>query len=443
MLRLSWPVVLGEIGWVAMGIVDVMMVGRIDAESIGAVSIGRALFMVFAVTGLGLLLGLDTVIAHAFGAGDRRETHLMLLHGVYLALAVALPLTIGAWAVGSVLAPLGIDPRIESMARLYLDAVAWSMAPMLLYFTFRRYLQAINVVRPVMIALISANLVNVLANWVMIFGKLGLPALGATGAAWATVLAMTYLALFLGLVIAHHDRETGRELGAIPLRPETARLRRLVGLGLPAAMQLLLEVGVFAVVTALAGRLAAAALAAHQIALNAASVTFMVPLGISSATAVRVGQAIGRRDGEAAARAGWAGLAIGTGFMAIAAATFVIFPAWIVRAFSDDPAVLAVGIVLLHVAAAFQLFDGIQVVAIGALRGAGDTRTPMVWAILGYWGLALPIGWWLCFRAGYGAPGLWIGLSTGLIVVGAILLGTWARRAAGGRLAVIDPPPPG
>jgi MATE family multidrug resistance protein len=208
-------------------------------------------------------------------------------------------------------------------------------------------------------------------------------------------------------------------------------MRSLLALGLPAGLQLIIEVGVFALATTLVGRLAPVALAAHQIALNAASVTYMVPLGISAATAVRVGQALGRREPVAAKRAGWTGVLLGSTFMAAAALAFFAVPAPIVRAFTTETAVIAAGVSLLYVAAVFQLFDGVQVVATGALRGAGNTRTPMIWNLVGYWLLGLPVGYLLCFNAGWGAVGIWIGLSVGLIVVGVVLLLVWARLVRG------------
>jgi MATE family multidrug resistance protein len=429
MLRLAVPVVLAEIGWVAMGVVDVMMVGRIDAESIGAVSVGRAAFILIAVFGIGMLLGLDTVVSQAFGAGDLRDCRLSLLHGVYLAALLVVPLLFAARGLGAAIGAWEVDPRVRTLALPYFQVVSASLLPVLLYATFRRYLQAIHVVRPVVIALLSANVVNVLANWVLIYGKFGAPALGVVGAAWATVLASWYMAAFLVVAAWMHDREEGGDLLRIPLRPDRARLRRLVLLGLPAGLQLVIEIGVFALATLLAARLAPALLAAHQIALNAASVTYMVPLGISSAAAVRVGQALGRRDPPGAATSGWTALGLGTLFMSGAAIVFWSAPGLIVRGFTDDPAVRTVGAGLLYVAGVFQLFDGLQVVAIGALRGAGDTRTPMIWNLVGYWLLGLPVGYHLCFAARLGALGLWIGLSLGLIVVGTVLLAAWARTS--------------
>jgi MATE family multidrug resistance protein len=427
MLRIAVPVVVAEIGWIAMGVVDVMMVGRIDAESIGAVSVGRAVFMLVAIAGIGLLLGLDTIIAQAYGAGDMRGCHLGLLHGTYLSLIMTVPLMLAGYAMAAALHWWEMDPRVLSLAVPYLKVVTWSALPIFLYATFRRYLQAINLVRPIMIALLSANLINVVANWILIFGNLGASALGAVGAAWATVFSSAYMALFLIGTALLHDKEENGGMLSIPFRPEMARFRRLFGLGLPAATQLLMEMGVFGLATMLAARLTSTALAAHQIAINVASVTYMVPLGISSAAAVRVGQALGREDRPGAARAGWTALALGAGFMTVAATIFVSVPHWIVRAFTSEAGLLAAGVSLLYVAAVFQLFDGVQVVAIGALRGAGDTRTPMIWNFVGYWVLGLPVGYYLCFVTGYGVVGLWLGLSLGLIIVGTILLVVWAR----------------
>jgi MATE family multidrug resistance protein len=405
-----------------------LLVGRIDAESIGAVSLGRALFVVAAVFGIGMLLGLDTLVSRSFGAGDLDDAHLSLRHGVYLGVGMALPLILILRAVTSSLDLWGIDPGVLERTTPYLRAVTWSLLPLLLYAALRRYLQAINLVRPVMFALISANLINALFNWIWIFGNLGAPKLGAAGAGWATLFSMSYLALFLALTAVLHGRRATRGPFDLPWDFDGKRLASLIRLGTPAAIQLLLEVGVFGLGTALAARLDPFSLAAHQIALTAASVTFMVPLGISSAGAVRVGQALGRRDPLAAGRAGWTALLLGAGFMLIPALGFVVLRFPLLRAFTKDDQVISIGASLLLVAAVFQLFDGVQIVATGALRGAGDTRTPMIWTLISYWALGLPVGYVFCFKAGWGVVGLWIGLSVGLVVIGVVLLVVWSRR---------------
>lgn len=429
MLALAGPVVLAELGWMAMGTVDTLMVGRLGPEAIGAVGIGSTYFLIPAVFAIGLLLGLDTLIAQAFGAGRLGECHRDLVQGVHLSLCLTLPLTwIGLALLLPALSYTGLNPRVLPLAGPYLATVTWSLLPLLLYTTFRRYLQALGRVVPIMVVLLSANLVNAAVNWVLIFGNLGAPALGVRGAAWATVLSRSYMAAALLLVILRDDRRRGGHVLRTPWGPDASRLRRLLDLGLPAALQITLEVGVFAVATGLAGLLDPESLAAHQIALTVASVTFMVPLGVSSAGAVRVGQAVGRRDAPGAARSGWAALVIGAGFMSVAALTFVLAPGPIIRAFSPDPAVVEKGVRLLLVAAVFQLFDGLQVVSTGIMRGLGDTRTPMLCNLAGHWALGLPVGIELCFGAGWGVVGLWAGLSTGLIAVGAVLVALWARH---------------
>jgi MATE family multidrug resistance protein len=270
--------------------------------------------------------------------------------------------------------------------------------------------------------------VNVVANWILVFGNLGAPAMGVEGAGWATCISRAYLAGGLVGYALYYDHRHQTGLRHTRLGLEMPRVRRLLGLGFPAAIQITLELGAFALATTLAGKLDAASLAAHQIALTAASFMFMVPLGVSSAGAVRVGQALGRRDPAAAARAGWTALVLGTGFMGCGAIAFQVFPSFILRAFTADEAVVSIGVSLLFVAAYFQLFDGIQVVATGVLRGTGDTRTPMVTNLVGHWFLGLPIGYALGFVWGWGVIGLWVGLSIGLIVVGLILLVVWSRR---------------
>jgi MATE family multidrug resistance protein len=428
MLRLAVPVVIAELGWTAMATVDTIMVGRLSAEAIGAVALGSALFFGVTIFGMGLLLGLDTVISHAFGAGNLRDCHRSLVHGIYLALFLTPPLTLVLYGLLWFLPRFGIEPRVLELTVPYMRPVIWSLLPLLLYAAARRYLQATGHERVVMAAFIAANLLNALVNWTLIFGKLGLPRLGVAGAAWATFLSRLFMAGFLLVSVVYYDRRGARLLFPLPLGIEWSRVRRLLALGIPAALQITLEVGLFSAATALAARLDAASLAAHQIAITVASTTFMVPYGVASAAAVRVGQAVGRRDPDGVVRAGWMAIALGVGFMASAALALWLFPVPIISFFTTDESVLAVGVTLLSVAALFQLFDGLQVTTIGVLRGLGDTRNPMVAALIGYWVLGLPAGWALAFPAGVGIRGLWFGMLVGLFTVGVSLLGVWVRR---------------
>jgi multidrug resistance protein, MATE family len=440
MVRLALPLVFAEIGWMAMGVEDTMFVGRVSAQAIGAVGLGTMMFYGIGIFASGLLLGLDTLVSQSFGAGDRDDCRHSLISGVWLSLFLMPVVMVLIWGLIPLLAAWGIDREVMLVTQPYLRVLNFSAPSLLLFFGFRRYLQAINVVRPIMIVLLTANLVNIFCNWIFVFGNLGAPRMGAEGSAWATFLSRLYMAAALGAIIWTNDPR----LPHVSWKPDFARVRELLRLGMPAAGQIGLETGVFAVVTVLIGKLGATPLAGHQIALQTVSMTYMMPLGISSAAAVRVGHAIGRGDREGMARAGWTALGLGAAVMSCAAVTLLVFPYWIARLFTPEAEVIAAGMVLLRIAAFFQLFDGLQVVATGALRGAGDTRTPMFFHFIGYWVIGLPLGAWLCFGGvassqqpvagmGLGAAGLWIGLSVGLVVIGIVLVEGWRRKESGVR----------
>ena len=421
--RLAAPVVVAEVGWVAMQLVDIGMVGRLGPEAIGAVGVGSALFLAFGVFGMGLLLGLDTLVSQAHGAGARSECRRWLRHGIWLALGLALPIGLVARAVGANLDAWGFDPGVLPLVHDYFDVVTLSLPPLLLYAAFRRYLQAVTRVTPIMVTLVTANVVNAVANWALVFGNLGAPALGVEGAAWATCISRSYMVVVLAIV-AVRQGGLGRPLAGVRL----AGFRRLLALGWPAATQTTLEYGAFAAITILAARLDPTTLAAHQIVVNVSGLTFMVPLGISAAGAVRVGHAVGRRDAPGASAAGWSTIVLGAGVMTAAAVIFLTVPQLILGIFTPDTQVVGIGLTLIFVAALFQIFDGLQVSATGALRGLGDTRTPMRMNLAGHWMCGLPIGYTLCFVIGWGVIGLWIGVLIGLTVIGAVLLAIWRRR---------------
>ena len=424
-LRIAVPVVLAELGWMAMGVVDTVMVGPLGPTAISAVGVGVAIHMGFAVFGMGVLLGLDTLVSRAFGAGDIDECHRWLFHGVTLALLMTLPIMLLCGAVLAGIPRMGFHPQVMPYLQGYFSALMWSTPMLLLYASFRRYLQGMHIVTPVMLALVSANLMNAAFNWVLVYGHLGFPAMGVIGSAWATVISRTYMAAVLAVAIWWYDRGRGTRLFATSRTIERSRLMRLLQLGLPAASQITAEVGVFALATALAGMLDPISSASHQIALNLAGVAFMVPLGISSAGAVRVGHAIGAQDPPRAAASGWTAIAIGMLFTSASGLLFFLLPRPLIGLFSKDAAVLDLGSSLLSLAAVFQLFDGVQGVATGTLRGLGDTRTPMIVNLWAHWLVGLPVSYSLCFYFGWGVRGLWIGFSLGLIVTGVILLQVW------------------
>jgi MATE family multidrug resistance protein len=427
MLRLAAPLAVAELGWMFMGIVDTIMAGPLGAAAVGTGSLGGMVFFPIAICGTGMLLGMDTLVAQAFGANDVEDTRRTLVNGIWLGTALAPLVAFVLWALIPVLRAAGVNPRVMAMLGPFIDNLLWGVWPLLLYAAFRRYLQAVNIVKPVTLALVSANLVNAAGNWVLMYGHCGAPAMGVAGSALSTSFSRAYMAAALFATIFWYERRTGNWLFHISWRPDLARIRRLVELGLPAAGQILFEGAVFAIVTTMAARLDEVSLAAHGIAVNVISTTYMVPLGISSAAAVRVGQAYGRGDIRAAAVSGWTALLLSSLFMGAAGVALAIVPQWIVRLYMGDAAVIACGAVLLRIAAVFELFDGLQVVVNGALRGMGDTRTPMLVHLAGYWAVGLPVAYGLCFSLRWGAPGLWVGLSAALVLIGAALVILWGR----------------
>lgn len=429
MVRLALPVVIAELGWITMGIVDTVMVGPLGPAALGAVGTGSTMFFALVVLGMGTLLALDTFVSQGFGAGQIEECHRWLLAGLQLAAVMSVALVAVALAGVALLPRAGLLPVIIVLLQPYLATLVWSIPPLLAFTVFRRYLQAMNVVRPVMVALVSANLINAAANWALVYGHFGLPAFGVVGSAYATLAARLYLAGVLWGVILHRERRHPSGFHDVPWIIEAARMGRLVRLGAPAAAQVMLEMGVFAVAGALAARITPDALAANQIVLNIAGFVFMVPFGLGSAAAVRVGHAVGGRDGASARRAGWVAIALAVSFAVVMSMTFAVVPGPFLRIFTTDATVLRTGALVLLIYAVSQPFDACQTVATGALRGLGETRLPMVTNLLGHWGIGLPLACYLCFGRAWGVAGLWAGLCLSLVLIGVALVTVWHVKA--------------
>jgi MATE family multidrug resistance protein len=429
MVALAIPVVLSELGWTAQGIVDTIMVGKLGPAAIGAVALANAVSFTPTLFGIGMLLGLDTLVAQAYGRKDHDACHRWMAQGVYLACFLTPPLMLLIGLASYGFAPFGITPEVAGPAASYMRILNWGTLPLLLYGGTRRYLQAVGDVRVITVTIVFANLVNWLGNWLLIYGHWGFPRLGVNGSAYSTLATRVFIAVaFMGFAW-RYERKRGHPLFRHWAAPSFARISELARLGLPAAGQILLEVGAWNLTTLCAGWLTPVALATHQIAFNYASLTYMVPLGISSAAAVSVGHAVGAGDPARARRAGWLALGLGTGFMLLAAVVFFAAPGPLIALYTRDPKVMAVGPSLLGLAAAFQIFDGIQTVSTGALRGIGETRVPMLANLVGYWALGLPLGMALCFVVHWGIYGLWIGLLVALILIASTLLARWRRAS--------------
>jgi MATE family multidrug resistance protein len=432
MLRLAVPVVIVQVGMMTMGVVDTIMVGHISAQALAAVALGNLYFFALAVFAMGTLMVLDPVVAQAVGARDVPAIARAVQRGILMAGLLTIPAVILLSWAGPVFQLARQPLEVIPLAAAYAVRTAPGTFPFLLFIVLRQSLQAMGRNAPIVGSIIGANLANAALNWLLIFGHFGLPAMGVVGSAWATSISRGLL--FAGLWIAAR-----RQLNPLllPIRPEVwqlAPLGRMLRLGLPIGAQHVLEFGAFALVALMMGWLGTRAMAGHQVAINLASLTFMVPLGVGDAASVLVGQAVGRGDSAGTRGAARAALASGVAFMSLTGAVFLLFPEPLARLYSPDLDVLAVAAMLIPIAGVFQIFDGLQVVASGVLRGLGDTRGPMFINLLGYWALGLPVSLYLGFVARRGPIGLWWGLVLGLAVVAVSLLirvrGRLARQQA-------------
>ncbi|MEM9597341.1 MAG: MATE family efflux transporter, partial [Acidobacteriota bacterium] len=424
-----------QLGMMTMGTVDVMMLGRVSEQALAAGALGNSISFGALVFGMGVLFALDPLIAQAWGARNHVALARHLQRGMVLAVAMCVPMGIFLWDIRWLLELLRQDPSIREPAAAYIRAIIPGMPGFLLFVAARQTLQAMSRVRQALWAIFIANVVNAAANYALIFGNWGFPRLEVVGSAWSTTVSRWAMCIAV-LTIA-----------APSLRPYLTGLRRsvlapssygpLVRLGIPIGLQVSLEMSMFLSVTLMMGNLGARELAAHQIALVLAAMSFMVPLGISGAAAARVGNAIGRGDPVGARRSAVTALALGVCVMTVSAMAFWLFPSFLARLFTPEAAVVALAATLLPVAALFQIFDGLQVVSAGILRGAADTRLPAIIALIGFWGLGLPLAYALGIFLGWGPVGLWWGLTLGLASV-AVLLVLRLRWVLRGDLAAYE-----
>jgi MATE family multidrug resistance protein len=436
LVRLAGPLILGYAGSQMMSVVDAAMVGRLGASALAGVGIGNGIYFTVSCLGLGCVAGMEAPVAQALGAGEIVRARRLLWQGVRVAIGVSAPLLVIMTLLPPLLPVIGVDPAATVEVRAYLYARMLNVVPFLLFNALRSYLQAVGSTRPIVAASIAGNIANFVGNSLFIYGDatltrlhlpaIGLPALGVAGSGIASTLAATAMVLTLAGAVKRVEA---------PPDPERRRfdpelVRSILRLGIPNALQVVAEVGVFALVGVLAGRIGATSAAAHTVAITLASFTFCVTLGIGAATSVRVGRHIGAGDSPAARASGIVGLGASAAFMSFSAVMFLLFAPYLAAALTDDPAVIAVAVPLLHVAALFQISDGLQATASGALRGAGDPHAPLWWNIVAHWTVGLPVAILFGFRFHYGAVGLWWGLSLGLTVVAVALIGRFLRLSA-------------
>lgn len=414
MIRLAIPVVSTYLGIMLMGMEDLLFVGRVSPVSVAAVGLGTSLFAWVMIFGFGLLSALEYTVSTAVGRGQKHEAVEWMVQGTWLALAVSVP---GTWllqiSASEVTRWLSVDPEVAQLMRPYLLTLSWSLFPVLAFTAKRLTFQAMGNARPGLYALVLGNVINIALNawWV--------PHEGAAGSARATLVGRWFLWIFMIWQWRAQWSRTVRK------RWHGARMRELLRIGIPSALQMTFEVGVFATVTAIVSRFSPVQQAAHQVVLNTASMTFMVPLGLGASAAVLVGQSLGQGARREAARRGKAALLLGLSFMAASAVVLMVFRHFISMLYTPDPATIALASQLFLIAAFFQLSDGLQTVLTGVLRGWGKTQVSAVWNLVGHWCIGFPVGLYLGIKRGMEVYGLWIGLSLGLTVVAVGLLWNW------------------
>ncbi|TWG98503.1 MATE family multidrug resistance protein [Mesorhizobium sp. J18] len=434
-LALAWPMILTNLAQTAMTVTDVMMMGRLSPEALAAGTLGHNLYFLLLIFGLGLMVAASPMMASALGRKlhSLREVRRTARQGLWMAIAVSVPIWLILWQAETILLAMGQDPALAGIAASYVRALQWAVLPFYGYIVLRSFISALERPRWALAVAFFCVAFNVLANWCLMFGNLGFPALGVPGSGIATTLCS--LLMFFGLTaVVSLDRNFRRyRLFGRFWRPDWPRFIALLKLGLPIAGILTFEVSIFNAAAFLMGLIGPVALAAHGIAIQIASVSFMVPMGLGQAATVRVGRAFGARDGTAVTRAGWTAFVMGVSFMAAMALLMLLAPRLLIGGFINleapgNQAVIKMAITFLALAALFQIADGAQAVASGMLRGLHDTTVPMIYAAIGYWGIGLPLGVVLAFQFGYGGVGIWLGLFIGLASVAVLLISRWLGR---------------
>lgn len=416
MFRLALPVVIAQVSQMSMGFIDTFMVADLGATALAGVGAGNVIYFFYAVFAFGTLAAVTPMVAHAYGAGDDVEIGRSVAQGLWLATILGVVGVVLAHQIEPILLLSGQSPEVAALGGRYTAAMSWGLLATLWFSVYRGFCDAVNRTRVAMVISFVAVGVNILADYAFIYGNLGMPRFGAVGAGWATVIVQWFmLLLLLGYVYSRPEFRIYRFLyRARILRPRY--LGQMLRLGLPIGATHSMEHGAFGITSLLMGTISTVALAAHQVSIMMAAIAFMVPMGTSFAITARVGQAIGRGEPRAAALSGWVGILLGTLFMVATAIVFMTIPHHLARVFIDDRPVVALATGFLVMAGVFQVSDGIQVLAIGALRGLKDTMRPMITNLISYWLIGIPAGYLLAFEAGLEGIGLWWGLVIGLSV---------------------------
>ena len=430
-IKLALPLIAGQLSAVGMSAVDVALAGHYNAHTLAAVAVGANVWVLGLVSAVGVMMALSPSVAQLDGANRRGEIGPLFRQALWLAAGMSVLLWLGARHAGPLLRLIGVDPALTDDVQAFLHALSWGAPGLCGYFALRGLCEGSSWTRPTMLFGMFGLAVLVPLDWIMIYGKFGFPALGARGSGIANALALWLQLLAFLTYLKFSRRFRDLQLFARLEPPDWQALRQLLWIGVPMAVTLLMEAGLFVISALLVSRLGTVAIDGHQIAINVASVTFMLPLGLALAVTVRVGHAAGRGDAHGVRYAGYVGMALALLTQAVSATLMFTVPHAIAHIYSGDPRVVALAAQLLILAGIFQFSDGIQVVSNGALRGLKDTRMPMLITAFAYWVVGMPTGAWLAFGAGYGVRGMWIGMIAGLTAAAVLLLARWATQTRG------------
>jgi multidrug resistance protein, MATE family len=437
-LALAGPIMAGQVGQMLMGLVDTLMVGHVGTSSLAAAAFANGLFSVAFVFGIGVLASVGVLVSQAHGAGLDRQKRVILRSSLWLSVLAGVGLATALTLLQPWLTVFRQPEEVLTKAKPFLEIMSWSLVPALVFISSKTFSEALSrPLLPMLIMYLGIGL-NVFLNWVLIFGNFGAPALGLVGAGWATFVSriVTMTGTLWFCVRLTRSKFSVLLPGAVSL----ATIQSLLRIGLPVGIQLLSEVGAFAFAAILMGWISTTALAAHQIALTCAATTFMFPLGIAQAVGVRVGQAVGAGAHNLVRVIGFGGVGLSGVIMLIFALVYAMLGPTIARAFNSDSAVVVLASSLLLVAAVFQIADGVQVTAMGGLRGLADVRAPMILAFVFYWLCAIPIGYLTAFVLGAGAVGVWAGLAAGLFFAAITLtIRFWWLTRIGNKFGVVVP----
>ncbi len=419
---LAFPVMLSQLGHVMVGVADSVMVGQLGTVELAAVSLGGAPFHLIMLFGIGISYGITPLVAAADGNENANRINILLKHALVVDFIVGILLSLLLIAAAPYLGIIGQEAEVLDYAIPYINIVSLSLIPLMVFQAFRQFVEGVSMTKQAMYISISANVINVILNYLLIYGALGFPELGLNGAAWATFISRVLMAVGMGVFVFRSRRLQiyTKSLGLVKLsmRP----VKSLLQIGIPSGLQFIFEAGAFAMATVMIGWLGAEALAAHQIALNLAGITYMTASGISAAATIRVGNQFGKGDFSTMRLAGFSCFLMVGIFMAVCALAFMLGREFLPNLYVDDAEVIAIAAQLMIIAAIFQISDGIQVVGLGALRGLSDVKVPTMVTALAFWVLAIPLGYLLGFVLDYGAFGVWIGLLLGLSVAGLLHL---------------------